>query len=89
VEGELTLGDLPDLLDNIPHGNVLSSNPTERHKDRGVRDWHREETLQASPTTNLREGQSLALSLTEPLGLVETTQLLGRLVDAVGVLYVL
>lgn len=38
---------------------------------------------------NSREGQGLGVSLTEPLGLVEATQLLGRLVDALGVLNVL
>jgi len=29
VEGELTLRDLPDLLDDVPHSNVLSSNANE------------------------------------------------------------
>jgi hypothetical protein len=36
-----------------------------------------------------REGQGLGLPVSEPLGLVKSSQLLGRLIDTVGVLNVL
>jgi hypothetical protein len=59
VEGELSCRDPPDLLNDIPDRNVLSTD---------------------------REGKSLALSLCELLGLVESSKLLNGLPETGRVL---